>query len=113
MQLRLDAADRLVELVEERHGAVPVEEAARGLFALAHLPEGMARSLLDDVGAVRVERLEVTTTMQTLVNPNERLPPPVAALTGIDGRDLRTAPSVGTATRRFLAFAGDAVLVAH
>ena len=30
MQLRLDAADRLVELVEERRGAVPVEEAARG-----------------------------------------------------------------------------------
>src|SRR5215212_8454145 len=140
MQLRLDAADRLVELVEERHGAVPVEEAARSLFALAHLPEGMARSLLDDVvaaddrlawrggcvalaagvaertlleeasfcvvdlettglpparsriceiGAVRVERVEVTTTMQTLVNPNERLPAPVAALTGIDGRDLR------------------------
>src|SRR5437763_1044876 len=29
MQLRLDAADRLVELVEERRGAVPVEEAAR------------------------------------------------------------------------------------
>ena len=49
MQLRLDAADRLVELVEERRGAVPVEEAARALFALAHLPEGMARSLLDDV----------------------------------------------------------------
>ena len=34
MQLRLDAADRLVELVEERRGAVPVEEAARALFAL-------------------------------------------------------------------------------
>ena len=49
MQLRLDAADRLVELVEERRGAVPVEDAARALFALAHLPEGMARSLLDDV----------------------------------------------------------------
>src|SRR5205085_11068565 len=49
VQLRLDAADRLVELVEERRGAVPVEEAAQALFALAHLPEGMARSLLGDV----------------------------------------------------------------
>jgi hypothetical protein len=49
MQLRLDAADRLVELVEERRGAVPVEDAARALFALRHVPEGMARSLLDDV----------------------------------------------------------------
>src|SRR5439155_22369119 len=49
MQLRLDAADRLVELVEERRGPVYVEEAARRLFALRHAPVGMARSLLEDV----------------------------------------------------------------
>jgi DNA polymerase III epsilon subunit family exonuclease len=49
MQLRLDAADRLVELVEERRGPVFVEEAARRLFALRHAPVGMARSLLEDV----------------------------------------------------------------
>jgi DNA polymerase III subunit epsilon len=164
MQLRLDAADRLVELVEERRGAVPVEEAARALFALRHVTEGMARSLLDDVvrddarlawrsgcvalavsdaervpledasfcvvdlettglspghsriceiGAVRIERLEQAGTFQTLVNPRERLPLQIAALTGIDDRDLRRAPSAALATRRFVAFAGDAVLVAH
>src|SRR5512132_2722607 len=49
MQLRLDAADRLVELVEERRGPVYVEEAARRLFALRHAPVGMARSLLEEV----------------------------------------------------------------
>jgi DNA polymerase-3 subunit epsilon len=164
MQLRLDAADRLVELVEERRGAVPVEDAARALFALAHLPEGMARSLLDDVvaddsrlawrggcvalevgdaervalehasfcvvdlettglsptrsriceiGAARVERLELGATMETLVNPRARLPVPIAQLTGIDSRDLRRAPPIDVATRRFLEFAGDATLVAH
>jgi DNA polymerase-3 subunit epsilon len=164
MQLRLDAADRLVELVEERRGAVPVEEAASTLFALAHLPEGMARSLLGDVvgadarlawrgscvalatraterrlleeaaycvvdlettglspgrsqiceiGAVRIETLELAATLQTLVNPRERLPLQIAVLTGIAERDLRGAPQVGTATACFLEFAGDAVLVAH
>jgi DNA polymerase III epsilon subunit family exonuclease len=164
MQLRLDAADRLVELVEERRGAVPVEEAARALFALAHLPEGMARALLDDVvrddsrlawrgggialavsdaervrleeasfcvvdlettglsptqsriceiGAVRIEALELAGSFQTLVNPRERLPLQIASLTGIDDRELRRAPTVALATRRFIAFAGDAVLVAH
>jgi DNA polymerase-3 subunit epsilon len=164
MQLRLDAADRLVELVEERRGAVPVEDAARALFALAHLPEGMARSLLDDVvagdarlawrggcvalettdaervlledaifcvvdlettglsparsriceiGAVRVESLELAGRFQTLVNPRERLPLQIAALTGIDAAALRRAPDSGLATKRFLAFSGEAVLVAH
>ena len=49
MQLRLDAADRLVELVEERRGPVYAEEAARRLFALRSAPVGLARSLLDEV----------------------------------------------------------------
>ncbi|HWM14553.1 MAG TPA: exonuclease domain-containing protein [Gaiellaceae bacterium] len=49
MQLAFDAADRLVELVEERRGPVSAEEAARSLFALARAPAGLARSLLDDV----------------------------------------------------------------
>jgi DNA polymerase III epsilon subunit family exonuclease len=51
MQLRLDAADRLVELVEERRGPVAADEAARRLFALRSAPFGFARSLLDDVVA--------------------------------------------------------------
>src|SRR4051812_2294490 len=51
MQLRLDAADRLVELVEERRGPIPAEEAARHLFALAQLPVGLARGLLEETVA--------------------------------------------------------------
>jgi DNA polymerase III epsilon subunit family exonuclease len=53
VQLRLDAADRLVELVEERRGPVPVEEAARSVLRLGtQVPVGLARSLLEDaVGA--------------------------------------------------------------
>ena len=51
MQFRLDAADRLVELVEEQGGVVPVEEAARSLFALARAPAGLAHDLLADVVA--------------------------------------------------------------
>jgi DNA polymerase III epsilon subunit family exonuclease len=49
MQLRLDAADRLVELVEERRGPVPAEDAARRLFALRQAPVALARSLLTEV----------------------------------------------------------------
>jgi DNA polymerase III epsilon subunit family exonuclease len=49
MQLAFDSADRLVELVEARHGPVPAEDAARALYALRHVPVGLARSLLADV----------------------------------------------------------------
>jgi DNA polymerase-3 subunit epsilon len=51
VQLAFDAADRLVELVEERRGPVSAVEAARALFALRHAPEGLARTLLEDVVA--------------------------------------------------------------
>ena len=49
MQLAFDAADRLVELVESRRGPVPAEDAARALYALRHVPLGLARELLADV----------------------------------------------------------------
>src|SRR4051812_49687892 len=49
MQLRLDAADRLVELVEERRGPVAAQDAARSVLKLgATVPVGLARSLLDE-----------------------------------------------------------------
>jgi DNA polymerase III epsilon subunit family exonuclease len=164
VQLRLDAADRLVELVEERRGPVHAEEAARHLFALAQLPVGLARGLLEEtvqsdvrlgwrgdlvalaapagadlpleaatfvvvdlettgltpgkariceIGAVRVHELELEQRFETLANPGAPLGPGIAALTGLRDVDLRRAPPVGAAVRRFLAFAGDAVLVAH
>src|SRR5438105_8404331 len=164
MQLRLDAADRLVELVEERRGPVYAEEAARRLFAFRHVPAGMARSLLEDavdadarlawsgdsvrlatppghdlpveratyvvvdlettglrpgtcriceIGAVRVRELELGETFQTLANPGMALERAVASLTGLRDRELRRAPPAAEAVRRFLAFADDAVLVAH
>jgi DNA polymerase III subunit epsilon len=53
MQLRLDAADRLVELVEDRRGPVPADEAARKVLKLGSaVPTGLARTLLDEaIGA--------------------------------------------------------------
>jgi DNA polymerase III epsilon subunit family exonuclease len=165
MQLRLDAADRLVELVEERRGPVPVQDAARSVLRLGSaVPVGLARSLLAEAvevdarlrwagdlvalngapgealaiedatfvvfdlettglrpgsarpcefGAVRVRGLALQERFQTLANPGIRLQPGVSALTGLRDEQLRRAPPVAAVTRRFLAFAGDAVLVAH
>jgi DNA polymerase III subunit epsilon len=164
MQLAFDAADQLVELVEERRGPVPAEEAARFLFALERAPAGLARSLLDDVvagdarlawrgdrlglavepgedlplesaryvvvdlettglrpghaaiceiGAVRLDGLVPAGTFQTLVDPGVPLPRLVTALTGIEDGDVADAPGAAASVRAFLAFTGDAVLVAH
>ena len=164
MQLSFDAADRLVELVQARRGAVSSEEAARVLFALERAPASLAHSLLADVvegdarltwlgprvglagdagvgtliedaelvvfdvettglspardrlceiGAVRVAKLEIAETFETLVAPGVALPPAITALTGLSNAELRHAPRPELAVRRFLAFVGDAPLAAH
>jgi DNA polymerase III epsilon subunit family exonuclease len=164
MQLRLDAADRLVELVEEQRGPVLAEDAARRLFALRQAPVALARTLLADVvetdarlswsgdavalaeppgaallleeatyvvvdlettglrpgssgiceiGAVRLRGFEVEAEFQTLVDPGRPIDAAASAVTGLRTAQLRGAPSPAEAVGRFLAFAGDGVLVAH
>jgi DNA polymerase-3 subunit epsilon len=164
MQLRLDAADRLVELVEEQRGPVLAEDAARRLFALRQAPVALARSLLADVvetdarlawsgdavalaeppgaallledatyvvvdlettglrpgqsgiceiGAVRLRGLEIEAEFETLVDPGLPIAAGAGAVTGLRNEQLRGAPRPAEAVRSFLAFAGDAVLVAH
>src|SRR6476469_6037070 len=96
MQLRLDAADRLVELVEDRRGPVPVEEAARTVLKLgAAVPVGLARALLDE--AVQADaRLRFSGGIVALEEaPGEAPAPGRAAFVGFD---LGTAgPRPGTA----------------
>ena len=164
MQLRLDAADRLVELVEEQRGPVLAEDAARRLFALRQAPVALARSLLADVvetdarlawngdavalaeppgaallleeatyvvvdlettglrpgesgiceiGAVRLRGFEVEAEFETLVDPGLPIGAGASAVTGLRNEQLRGAPGPAAAVRSFLAFADDAVLVAH
>ena len=164
MQLRLDAADRLVELVEEQRGPVLAEDAARRLFALRQAPVALARTLLADVvetdarlawsgdavalaeppgaallledatyvvidlettglrpgqsgiceiGAVRLRGFEVEAEFETLVDPGMPIGAAASAVTGLRTAQLRGAPGAAAAVRSFLAFAGDAVLVAH
>jgi DNA polymerase III epsilon subunit family exonuclease len=164
MQLRLDAADRLVELVEEQRGPVLADEAARRLFALRHAPVALARSLLTEVvetdarlawngdsvglaeppgaallledatyvvvdlettglrpgqsgiceiGAVRLRGFEVDGEFETLVDPGLPIAAGASAVTGLRNEHLHGAPRPAEAVRDFLAFAGDAVLVAH
>ena len=76
------------------------------------LRPGAAR--ICEIGAVRSGGSSSTRRSRRSSNPGRPLP---AADLGADGdrrpRELRGAPPVELAVRRFLAFAGDAVLVAH
>jgi DNA polymerase-3 subunit epsilon len=66
-----------------------------------------------EIGAVRVEGYELTERFERLVDPGVPLPSEITRLTGIRPEDLAGRVGVASALRAFLAFAGDAVLVAH
>ncbi len=93
--------------------ALPLESATYVVVDLETTGLSPGSSSICEIGAVRVRGLELEERFETLVNPRRPLPAAIAALTGIDPSDLRGAPPVELAVRRFLEFAGDAVLVAH
>jgi len=90
-----------------------LEEAGFVVFDLETTGLSAARNQICEVGAVRVRALEPVDSFQSLVNPRVALPEPVARLTGLREQELRRAPSLAGVLRRFFAFAGDELLVAH
>ena len=102
-----------VGLADAPGTAMPLESATYVVVDLETTGLSPGTSSICEIGAVRVRGLELEERFETLVNPRRPLPAAIAALTGIDPRELRGAPPVELAVRRFLEFAGDAVLVAH
>src|SRR5206468_7597202 len=90
-----------------------LEDAAFVVFDLETTGLSAARDRICELGAVCVRGLELADSFQSLANPGVALPEPVARLTGLREQELRKAPSVSNVVRRFLAFAGDDLLVAH
>jgi DNA polymerase III epsilon subunit family exonuclease len=90
-----------------------LDEAEFVVFDLETTGLSATQSRICEFGAVRVRALELVDTFQSLVNPGVALPDPVARLTGLREQELRGAPPVATVVRRFLAFTGDSLLVAH
>jgi DNA polymerase III epsilon subunit family exonuclease len=90
-----------------------LEEAELVVFDLETTGLSAGRDQICEIGAVRVRGLELVESFQSLVNPRMALPEPVARLTGLREQELRDAPSISSVLGRFLAFAGDELLVAH
>jgi DNA polymerase-3 subunit epsilon len=101
-----------VSLVDGRPDPL-LEEAEFVVFDLETTGLAAGRDQICEIGAVRVRGLELVESFQSLVNPRVALPEPIARLTGIREQELKGAPSTRTVVRRFLAFAGDELLVAH
>ena len=66
-----------------------------------------------EIGAVKVEQGKITEKFSTFVNPRVPIPFKITQLTSITDEMVLDAPDIETVLPEFLAFAGDAVLVAH
>jgi DNA polymerase III epsilon subunit family exonuclease len=108
---RLAWRGQFVALAESASPALA--DARFVVFDLETTGLAAASARICEIGAARVERLEVTETLETLVSPGVPLPEPIGRLTGLSDEVLRHAPRIATAMGRFMEFAGDDVLVAH
>ncbi len=66
-----------------------------------------------EIGAVRVENLNIVKEFSTLVKPYKPIPPIVTEITGIKNADVKNALKVGTALKEFFRFSQDSVIVAY
>lgn len=66
-----------------------------------------------EIGALRVEKGQVTDSFSTFVNPGRKLEARITELTGIRDEDLTDAPYIQDVLPRLLAFMGELPLLGH
>ena len=66
-----------------------------------------------EIGAVRVQNGEITARFDQLIDPRQKLPTKIIELTHITDDMLVGKPTIDTVLPEFLAFVGNATLVAH
>lgn len=71
------------------------------------------RDKIIEIGAVRVERGEITGEWETFVNPGQKLPERIVELTGIHDSELVGAPPIRELLPGLFAFLGEDVLLGH
>ncbi|MBQ7109323.1 MAG: PolC-type DNA polymerase III [Clostridia bacterium] len=70
-------------------------------------------SMITEIGAIKIEKGEITKTFSHLINPQTPIPPNIVELTGITDDMVRDMPTIDEVLPEFLEFCRDSVVVAH
>ncbi len=105
-------------LVDDTKGIVtdPRGQKLDGTFVVFDIDTTGFSSLtcrIIEIGAVKVQGGRITDRFSTFVNPEVPIPFRIEQLTGITDSMVLDAPTIEKALPDFLAFCGDAVIVAH
>ena len=68
---------------------------------------------ITEIGAVKIKGGEIIEVFNTFADPEMHIPENITTLTGITDEMVKGAPSQAEATKAFLDFAGDRMLIAH
>ncbi len=110
-RFRIEAAH--LALVDDDMELRPLDEIDFVVFDVEAIAERTQPARIIELGAYRVRAGQISDAFQTLINPETNLPRFIATMTGISDEMLAAAPKFGEIAAAWLAFAGDAVLVAH
>jgi DNA polymerase III epsilon subunit family exonuclease len=66
-----------------------------------------------EIGIVKIEKLKIVDSYQSLINPNQYIPPFITSLTGIDNNDILDAPSFDEISDDIKNFIDGSILVGH
>jgi DNA polymerase III epsilon subunit family exonuclease len=110
-RLRLD--DDFVELVEQDHSGLKLNDVDFVVFDLETTGAKAPPCRVTEIGAYRVKGSELAGEYHSLVNPGVPIPEFITGLTGISDEMVRNAPPFSDLAGGLLEFIGDSVLVAH
>lgn len=110
---RLTLIDDNVELIENDFHNRKLNETDYVVFDLETTGAKTPPCRITEIGAYRINKGKITDEYQTLVNPETPIPEFITGLTNIDDEMVKDAPKFAEVADEFLAFIGDAVLVAH
>ena len=105
--------DASLSISEDNSEARPFREIDFVVMDVEAVSPKPSPARIIELAAYRVRAGEIIDEFQTLVNPGVPLSPFIAQLTGLSNEMIEAAPGFFDLARRWLEFAGDAVLVAH